>query len=205
MLWFLKVFISPSTVRNILKRGRPKYHYIPKPRKPLDSSSHDKKITGKYTNHIWSIDLYSLMIGCYQCSIMAVIDQFSRKLIHANFFFGEPGAEWITNNLRYAVSEYNCPKYIIFDNGGQFRSSRWKCFLYNYNIKPRKGKPGIPYSNGKIECFFLSLKTEVLNFFPLLTEKRTRKLLQDYQLYYNQYRPHQALGGAIPDKVYNAN
>lgn len=205
ILWRLCIFISPNTVKNILNRPKPRPSYSKKPRKPVSPETHDRTITASKTNNLWSIDLTPTMIGPYQCSILAIIDHFSRKLIHINFFFGEPGAEWIINNLKYAIYEYACPKSIITDNGNQFIDNEFKKFIHAYNIDHRKGKVKKPYSNGKVERFFLSLKSEALRLFPLLTENRIGKLIRDYHIYYNKYRPNQAINGATPDEVYYSN
>ena len=63
----------------------------------------------------------------------------------------------------------------------------------------------MPYSNGKIERFFLSLQKEVLNYYPILTFKKLRSLLIEYKIYYNQYRPHQSINGGIPENIYTDN
>jgi transposase InsO family protein len=204
-LWLCGIFIAPSTVRNILKRERPKLNYSRLPQKPRDDSPHNKTINGKRSDYLWSIDLCSIMVGAYQSYILAIIDHFSRKIIHTAFSLGQPSTEWVINNLRYAISEYNCPEHIITDHGGQFQGKKFKYFLHVYGINHRQGRIGIPYSNGKIERFFLSFQSEVLHYFPLLTEQKVRLLLKEYHLYYNTLRPHQALDGTVPDNVYYKN
>ncbi|MBI1882708.1 MAG: transposase [Chlamydiae bacterium] len=76
-----------------------------------------------------------------------------------------------------------------------------------FKIENRKGKVGSPYSNGKIERFFGTLKRELLNQFPkqTLTLKKVEKLLRDYKTYYNEHRPHQALDAGHPEEYYIYN
>lgn len=204
-LWKLLLFLSPSTIRNILKRPRPKKRPFWKPRRPLDLGPHLKKIIAKVKDEIWSIDLHSIMIGPYQSYIFGILDHFSRKILHLGVHLGEPGANWIINQIRSIIAEYSCPIAIITDHGEQFTSKEFKRFIYNFKIDHRKGKIRSPFSNGKIERFFGSLKRDILNLTLVLAVKRLNSLLKDYQIYYNQYRPHQSLLGSTPENVYTHN
>lgn len=204
-IWLLSVFISPSTVRNILKYPRPRWFRRRRKTKPPDIDNHTKEIKTTRTNQIWSIDLSSTMTGPYQVNILAILDHFSRKILHMAVFFGEPLDEWIINNLRSTFAEYNTPMAIIADHGGQFESVKFKLFLKNCRVEHRQGRAGLPYSNGKIERFFLSLQKDVLNYYPVLTYNKLSSLLIEYRTYYNQYRPHQSINGAVPENVYADN
>lgn len=204
-LWRLLLFLSPSTIRNILKRPRPKKRPFWKPKRPLDLGPHLKKIIAKVKDEIWSIDLHSIMIGPYQSYIFGILDHFSRKILHLGIHLGEPGANWIINQIRSIIAEYSCPIAIITDHGEQFTSKEFKRFIYNFKIDHRKGKIRSPFSNGKIERFFGSLKRDILKLTPVLAVDRLTSLLKDYQIYYNQYRPHQSLLGSTPENVYTHN
>lgn len=204
-IWLLAVFISPSTVRNILKHPRPRwFRRRGKPKLP-DIDNHTRRIKTTRTNQIWSIDLCAMMTGPYQTNILAILDHFSRKILYMTTFFGEPPDEWIINNLRSTFAEYGTPRAVITDHGGQFESIIFKRFLKICHVEHRQGRVGFPYSNGKIERFFLSLQKEVLNYYPILTYRKMVKLLPEYKIYYNQYRPHQSLDGAAPDYIYANN
>lgn len=155
------------------------------------------------------------MTDPYQVNILAILDHFSRKALHMPTFFGEPPDEWVTlergqsplslRNLRSTFAEYNTPMAIITDHGGQFESGKFKQFLKNSHVEHRQGRAGLPYSNGKIERFFLSIQNEVLNYYPILTFNKLNKILIEYKVYYNQYRPHQSVNGAVPCNVYFDN
>lgn len=202
----LGVFTSPSNVRNILRRPRPKTRPW-KPRKNIPLVPHLKKIITKARNAIWSIDLSSIMIGPYQCNILGIIDHYSRKILHLGIYFGEPGGQWVVNQICSTIIVHDTPKAIISDHGSQFISSEFKRFTWSFKIEDRKGKVGSPYSNGKIERFFGTLKRELLNQFPAstLSLKRLEKLLRNYKTYYNQCRPHQSLEAAHPEEYYTYN
>jgi transposase len=118
-LRLLNIFISASTVRNILNR--------PKPRKAPESSAKPKKteeversIPAWYSNHVWSIDTTMVFCwGLWPIHICVVIDHFSRKLIAAVPLEG-PNAGWINNALERAIEKHGAPKHIISDQAHVF-------------------------------------------------------------------------------------
>ena len=125
------------------------------------------------------------------------------KILHLGIYPGEPGADWVINQIRSVIAFSEKPKAMITDHGPQFISAEFTRFTHNFGIESRKGKVGMPYSNGKIERFFGSLRTELLNLFPALSIRRIEKLLAEYRIYYNLYRPHQSLHSESPENVYN--
>jgi len=82
-LALLNIFISASTVRNILNR--------PIPQKAPVSSTIPKKTEGKtefrsipawYPNHVWSVDTTMVLCwGLWPIHVFVVIDHFSRKVM----------------------------------------------------------------------------------------------------------------------------
>jgi len=142
-LALLNIFISASTVRNILNR--------PKPRKTPESSAKPKKtedirersIPAWYPNHVWSIDTTMVFCwGLWPIDICVVIDHLSRKVMAAVPLEG-PNAGWINNALESAIEEYGPPKHIISDQGGvfigeseRFLQSFWQLMKYCIVLEP---------------------------------------------------------------------
>jgi len=140
-LALLNIFLSASTVRNILNQ--------PKPRIGPKVSAKTKKLQDKarsipawYPNHVWSID--TTMVNCWglwPIHVCVVIDHFSRKVMAAVPLEG-PNAGWINNALESAIEKYGPPKHIISDHGGAFIGEVFAELLSKYNIKPRLGAIG---------------------------------------------------------------
>lgn len=198
-LWHLKIFISPSTVRRVLQKPRPKpgrFKDKPKDEKPLLS------ITATEHNSLWSLDLTTLYIfGIFPVYILGIIDHYSRKVFCLSSTF-HPNAEWVGNELKNQFLIFGFPKRIITDNGSPFVSGSFKKLMTLNNIKHVKTSIRHPQSNGKIERFFQSLKHEFLYFFFLTSKRHLDSLLSEYLHYYNQFRLHEALDGQSPDAVY---
>jgi len=91
---------------------------------------------------------------------------------------------------------------MITDNGSQFTAGVFRNCLKAQGVKHIKTSVRHPQTNGKIERFFQSLKYEFMCFFFLKNKKQVDKLLEEYLLYYNQYRLHQGIGGQAPDRLY---
>lgn len=141
-LALLKIFLSASTVRNILNR--------PKPRKTLESAAKPKKteevkarsISAWYPNHVWSIDTTMVFCwGLWPIHVCVVIDHFSRKVMAAVPLEGS-NAGWINNALESAIEKYGPPKHIISDQAHVFTGTVFAELLGTYNIKSRLGAIG---------------------------------------------------------------
>ncbi|MDR1389042.1 MAG: integrase core domain-containing protein, partial [Treponema sp.] len=116
----------------------------------------------------------------------------TRKIVHYN----------VTTNptrqfLRLQLSEFDyCypNSHLIHDNSGEL-----KWFPYNwYSIKDIPTVPYSPNLNAYAERFVRSLRQECLDHFIIFTWTQLRRIIKEYIGYYNNYRPHQGLGG-IPN------
>jgi transposase len=76
----LNVFISASTVRNILQK--PKHPVRSSTKKEAGEKEETRSIPAWYPNHVWSIDTTEVMCwGLWPVYICIVIDHFSRKVV----------------------------------------------------------------------------------------------------------------------------
>jgi len=53
------------------------------------------------------------------------------------------------------------------------------------------------HSNGHIESFIKTIKTECLDHLILTSEVQLRYVVREYLQYYNRERPHSSLGGKM--------
>ena len=205
-LALLNISLAASTVRNILNR--------PKPRKTPNSSAKPKKteetetcsIPAWYPNHIWSIDTTMLYCwGLWPIHICVVIDHFSRKVMAAVPLEG-PNAGWINNALESAIEKYGPPKHIISDQAQVFTGEVFAELLKTYNIKPRLGAVGKHGSITVTERINKTLKYEWLKRVALIKGiDHLTELCNEFEIWYNNWRPHMTLNGLRPDDVYYNN
>ena len=202
-LGLLNIFISASTVRNILNR--------PKPRTTPESSAKPKNMEDEkarsipawYANHVWSIDTTAVLCwGLWPIHICVVIDHFSRKVMAAIPLEG-PNAGWINNALESAIEKYGAPKHIISDQAGVFTGDVFAELLDSWNMKPRLGAVGKHGSISVTERVIKTLKYEWLKRVAIIKGiDHLTELCKEFETWYNCWRPHMTLDGVRPDDVY---
>ncbi len=199
-LALLKIFIAGSTVRNILDRpeprNRPKAKVKPDKNKP-------RTIPARYPNHVWSIDMTMVYRwGLWPIHICVAIDHFSRKVVATAPLEG-PNAGWTVNALESAIEKYGPPKHLISDQGSVFTGEVFAELLNKYKIKHRLGAVGKHGSIAVTERVNKTLKYEWLRRVAIIKGiDHLAELCDEFQLWYNHWRPHMTLDGLRPDDVY---
>ncbi len=83
-------------------------------------------------------------------------------------------------------------------NGLIFQSRRFRQACRDYRLTQEFITPYTPEQNGIIERFFRSLKEECVWQHTFQTFEEARRIIRDWVRWYNQDRPHQALGYRSP-------
>ena len=202
-LKLLGVFLSASTVRNILQRPKPRKS-PESPEKPQKAAEEQaRSIPAWYPNHVWSIDTTEVRYwGIWPIHICIAIDHFSRKVVCVAPLEGR-NAGWINNALERAIEEHGAPKHIISDQGGVFIGDVFAELLDRWHMKPRLGAIGKHGSIAVTERVIKTLKYEWLQRVPLIKGFDHLMLVcAEFQNWYNNWRPHMTLDGLRPDDVY---
>jgi len=205
-LSLLKIFISASTVRNILNRPKPPKPSISQTKPKTKDKTEARSIPAWYPNHVWSIDTTIVFCwGLWPIHICVVIDHFSRKVMAAVPLEG-PNAGWINNTLESAIKRYGAPKHIISDQAHAFTGDVFSELLGTYNIKPRLGAVGKHGSIAVTERVIKTLKYEWLKRVAIIKGiDHLAELCKEFETWYNSWRPHMTLDGIRPDDVYYDN
>ena len=90
---------------------------------------------------------------------------------------------------------------IISDNGPQFIARDFKEFIRVAGMTHVRTSPGYPQSNGKLERWHKSLKTECIRPGTPLTKEDAGRLIQTYVHHYNTVRLHSAIGYVAPQDM----
>ena len=204
-LTILHIFLSASTVRNILDRPKPPsgecITFIPD-KKFLDAVD-PKPIPALFPNHIWSVDLCEVRRwGLYKTFVLLAIDHFSRKILTVQPLEG-PNAAWTVQALEHAFRKFGPPKHIISDQGSVFTGKSLVGLCEKWNIEHRFGAVGKHGSIAVTERAIKTLKYEWLKRVPLIRGfDHLQRLCADFSLWYNAWRPHMLLQGFRPDDYY---
>lgn len=105
--------------------------------------------------------------------------------------------------LKAGISGYGKPKCVMTDHGPQYYANKgslqsntqYRIALDALGIKHYVARINRPQTNGKVERFFLSYKTEYAT--------RTFSTIMDYIKHYNESRLHMSLNYKTPKKVWD--
>ncbi len=205
-LGLLNIFISASTIRNILNKPKPPKQPISQTEPKKAEEVKERSIPAWYPNHVWSIDTTMVFCwGLWPIHICVVIDHFSRKVMAAVPLEG-PNAGWIINALESAIQEHGAPKHIISDQASVFTGDVFVELLKTWNIKPRLGAIGKHGSIAVTERVIKTLKYEWLKRVAIIKGiDHLTCLCKEFETWYNSWRPHMTLDGIRPDDVYYDN
>jgi transposase InsO family protein len=203
VLGTLGVFLAASTVRNILLRARPRPAGAPAAGAGEPEESRPRQIVARYPNHVWSVDRTRVWRWrIWPTWVLVAIDHFSRKVVASCPLEG-PNAGWVVEALEDAFLRHGAPKHIITDQEGIFTGEALAELLVDWDVKHRLGAVGQHGSIAVTERVIRTLKYEWLKRVPLVGGlDHLAQLLLDFADYYNSWRPHSTLDGAVPDLIH---
>jgi putative transposase len=191
------VAASPSSVYRVLKQAKLLRRWAQTP-----SSKGQGFHQPERPHQHWHIDVaYINICGTfyYLCSIL---DGYSRYLVH--WEIRERMTEADVEIILQRALEQNpqVQPRIISDNGPQFVARDFKTFIRQCGMTHVRTSPYYPQSNGKIERWHKSLKSECIRPGTPLSLEDARQLVNKFVQYYNQERLHSAIGYVTPkDKI----
>jgi len=179
-------------------------------------------VTSKYPNHLWQIDLTTLLIlggfwsawlpfslpQCWPfCWWVAVfLDHFSKRWMGIAVYKAPPTSEAIRALLGRTIrSAEATPRHLVCDKGPQFWNDGFKAWCRRRGVHPCFGAIGQHGSIAAIERFIRTMKELVRLQLPLVPLHREpfRRELALVLGWYNGHRPHMSLDGRTPEEVYS--
>ena len=146
----------------------------------------------------WHIDVSYINVSGTFYYLCSVLDGYSRFLVHWELRASMTEAE-IEIVLQRAREKYPEAKpRIISDNGRQFLARDFKEFIRIAGMTHVRTSPYYPQSNGKLERWHKSLKSECIRPGTPLSQQDAERLIQQYVDHYNQVRLHSAIGYVTP-------
>lgn len=146
----------------------------------------------------WHIDFSYLNLGGTFYFLCVVLDGCSRMVLSWDIrpTMREVDAEIVVQKARESYPEAR-PR-IISDQGSQFKSREFKAFITLWQASHVMTSPYYPQSNGKLERFHQTLKTQAIYPKTPLTLEDAKRVVGEFIEYYNTQRLHSAIGYITP-------
>ncbi len=191
------VAVSPSSVYRVLKTAG-----LLRRQAPKKSGKGDGFHQPERPHQHWHIDVSYINIAGTFYYLCAVLDGYSRYIVHWEIRerMLEQDIEIILQRARE-----RCPKArprIISDNGPQFIAKDFKEYIRLMGMTHVRTSPFYPQSNGKLERWHKSIKTECIRPKSPVSLQDAQDLVESYVSEYNNERLHSAIGYIAPrDKL----
>ncbi len=197
---------STSTIWRVLKaRG----FVVPQPHKRPRSSW--VRFSAEFPNQCWQADVtHVAMADGSFCEVLNIVDDHSRLCVESRAFITVRSPD-VVRSLHRAAEKWGYPESFLSDNGAVFTSSMRgndtgaiEPELLSLGIASKHSRPYHPQTCGKVERFHQTLKRHLASCDPPETKKQLQVLLDGFAAYYNEIRPHRAIGRRPPAEAFAA-
>lgn len=191
------VYVSPTTTYRVLRSAGLLDRWN---RKPSKKGTGFTQPNGAHRH--WHIDIAYINIAGTFYYLCSVLDGFSRYVVHWEIRESMTEADVEIILLRAQERYPEASPRIISDNGPQFIAKDFKVLVRQLGMTHVRISPGYPQSNGKLERYHRTLKTDSIRLRPLRDLNDARVVVDAFVNYYNNVRLHSAIGYITPaDKL----
>lgn len=154
----------------------------------------------EYPGHVWAYDFVEDRTETgRKLRILTVVDEFTRRSLALEVEH-RMNARFVAMTLLKLFARHGAPSFIRSDNGPEFIAGHLMRVLRIHGVAARHIDPGSPWQNGIDERFNGSLRDECLNLETFHNRDHARAVIRLFGKFYNERRPHGALGYRTPDE-----
>jgi transposase InsO family protein len=161
-------------------------------------------------NEMWQGDTtHWTLAGGTSAEILDLLDDHSRLALDSVAFPTVKGGD-VVGVFAGAAARYGLPASALTDNGAVFSGGSrggtvlWETELERLGVRVIHSTPYHPQTCGKVERFHQTLKRYLRQQAPARSIAQLQAQLDAFRAYYNQRRPHRALGGRTPLVAFHA-
>ena len=168
------------------------------PKRRVKAKLRDDRKAATRPNETWAMDfVHDQLATGKKIRVLTVVDTFSRfsPILDPRFSYR---AEDVVQSLERICRSNGYPKTIRVDQGSEFISRDMDLWAYAKGVTLDFSRPGKPTDNAFIEAFNERFRAECLNAHWFLTLDDARSKMEDWRKYYNEVRPHGAIGNKPP-------
>ena len=173
------------------------------PKRWVKAKLRDDRTEARHPNETWAMDfIHDQLATGSKIRVLTVVDLFSRysPVLDPRLSYR---AEHVVQTLERTCAMPGYPKTIRVDQGSEFVSRDLDLWAYTNGVTLDFSRPGKPTDNAYIEAFNGRLRAECLNAHWFLSLDDARSKLEDWRRYYNEERPHGAIGQRPPITLHN--
>jgi putative transposase len=152
-------------------------------------------------NHVWAADITYLPMKRGFVYLCAILDWASRRVLTWRLS-NTLTTDFCREAVQEALTRYGRPEIFNTDQGCQFTSHEFTGLLKDQGIQISMDGTGRWRDNVFVERLWRSLKYEEVYLHAYETVRDAQQGVERYLSFYNYIRPHRALDGRTPDRVY---
>jgi putative transposase len=152
-------------------------------------------------NHVWAADITYIPMKTGFLYLVAIIDWYSRRVLSWRLS-NTIDSSFCVEALEEALSRFGQPSIFNTDQGSQFTAEAFTKPLRDRGIAISMDGKGRCIDNVFVERLWRSLKYEEVYLHAYETVQQARDGIGRYMTFFNDRRPHQALGYQTPDAFY---
>ena len=154
-------------------------------------------------NQVWAADITYLPMARGFLYLVAIMDWYSRYVL-AWRLSNTLDAHFCIQALEAALGKHK-PEIFNTDQGSQFTSEEFTGLLERHGVRISMDGKGRYSDNIFVERLWRTVKYEEVYLKAYSNGREAKASLDDYFRFYNNQRPHQALGYRTPAEVFSGN
>ncbi|MGK2873966.1 MAG: IS3 family transposase [Alphaproteobacteria bacterium] len=173
------------------------------PKRRVKAKLREDRMQTTQPNETWAMDfVHDQLAAGRKIRVLTVVDTFSKfsPVIDPRFSYR---AENVVQTLDMVCGITGYPKTIRVDQGSEFVSRDLDLWAYTHNVIMDFSRPGKPTENAFIEAFNGRFRAECLNTHWFMSLDDARSKMEEWRRYYNEERPHGAIGNKVPITLQN--
>ena len=152
-------------------------------------------------DQVWCSDITYIPVHGGFLYLVAVMDWASRRVLSWRLS-NSLDTSFCVEALAEALDRYGKPDIFNMDQGSQFTSGDFTGLLENAKVKISMDGRGRFLDNIFIERLWRSMKYEAVYLHELVDGIEARRVIDGWLAFYNEERPHTALGGRTPAEAH---
>jgi transposase InsO family protein len=191
-------FVSPTSVYNVIKRHNLGKKWVEAQEMKKHGFDQPKTI-----HEQWHIDFSYIKIDGAFYYFLGILDGYSRRMLNWRLCENMEGinAEILVTETKELYPDAKDVR-LISDNGSQFISKDFKELLELLELKHTFTSANHPQSNGKLERFHRTLKSEHVRRSAYLNYKDACIRMAHWIVFYNNVRLHSSIWYLTPNDVF---